>query len=147
MAEKAVKMPFLDNFLNFQLIFLQMLNVGLINITITYMFLLFLRPMELQQTQNASQTYMHVFIYNIKENYTHLHNCSFLRYLDNRFQPRHAQICVICSMDRGRSQFHSPLYCPLAPHKPEKKAKSSIEKDFHKMLRFQGFIFHNFILI
>ena len=74
MAEKAVKMPSFDNFLNFQLIFLQMLNVGLINITITYMFLLFLRPMELQQTRNASQTYMHVFIYNIKENYTHLHN-------------------------------------------------------------------------
>ena len=74
MAEKAVKMQFFDNFLNFQLIFLQMLNVGLINITITYMFLLFLRPMELQQTRNASQTYMHVFIHNIKENYTHLHN-------------------------------------------------------------------------
>ena len=99
MAEKAVKMPFFYNFLNFQLIFLQMLNVGLINITITYMFLLFLRPMELQQTRNASQTYMHVFIHNIKENYTHLHNCSFSSVPR---QPIPAPTCSdLCNLQHG----------------------------------------------
>ena len=41
MAEKAVKMPFFDNFSNFLLIFLQMLNVGLIKITFCISIIMF----------------------------------------------------------------------------------------------------------